>query len=1024
MKAGTLEIEILTNIARLQQDMAQVKRSVGGMTDEVGRKVGAVNDNMGKFAGAAGKMGQQSRMAGHHLQNLTFQLNDVAVGLMSGQKPMTVFMQQGTQIAQIMAQSGVGMGGMVKQLGGMVAGFARAHPYLAAAAVAAAAVSGAFAAFASQIEGQRKAELDAYVASLGLTREELEKLGPVGITAGDVFNGLGRTILQVLGIDAPDVLAQFKKFFESTFEGLLQVHKTYVASFYAAFVGTYNGVKTLWSSFPAVLGDAVYGGVNLAIRGMNYLLSTATAKINEWLASANAITAPLPGGSNLRLGMLTAPQIGEIANPYAGAGVQAGRAFIDGFRSAYRDSVNWQEGVGRQMADNIVGAAKDRLGASADKIIGERSPGGKAAKAAAGRAGKSAGDEFMDRMMKAMDQARATLIRATANDNDMLAQIAQIEGNEIRAELEAIGQAVTEKITRPAREAAEAAERLAETLGLVAAAGRGGRGIATAGAILQGLASGQTANLPGRAGALIGLLDRSSEGALGSEFRSVIESVFGNNGEFTKKLDSFFGAGALGMSIGGMVLGGKGSNFGSFAGGIIGKELGKEFLSKGLEGIGKGLGKLGGPLGTIAGSLLGGLLGSVFKKTKTGSASIGAGDFGLEVTGTSGNSGSRKRAAGGMAGDIIGALDQIAMALGGAATGDASVSIGLRNSKYRVDTTGQGRTKGAGVINFGKDQEAAIKAAIADAIADGAITGLSESMLRLLKAGDLERQLQKATDFKGALDDFRSRTDPLNFALDQLAQEFERLASIAREAGASAAEQAQLEELLALRREEAVAEAQRARIDQLAEKRNLEIRLLELLGRESDALAASREMELFGLKESLRPMQMMINQLEDARAIIDQFGPLAEDLKAYRRELLGQGAGMGFAELAARFRDVAALAANGDATALGNLRGAGQDYLAAALANAASDLDYRRITGQVLNAVDAGIFAADTKVDYAQAQLEAINRNADILVSIRDQLEVQQDTNARLLKLWERFEGDGLTVKTDADTPLKVETIA
>ncbi len=1022
MKAGTLEIEILTNIARLQQDMAQVKRSVGGMTDEVGRKVGAVNDNMGKFAGAAGRMGQQSRMAGHHLQNLTFQLNDVAVGLMSGQKPMTVFMQQGTQIAQIMAQSGVGIGGMVKQLGGMVAGFARAHPVLTAFTAAAAAGAGAMSILTNQLASDRKAELDAYVASLGLTREELEKLGPAGITAGDVFVGLGRTIQQVLGIDAAAILSGFKGLFLDAFNAAMQASKIATAAIYAGFAGTFDGIAGLWSALPSVLGEAVYGGANLAIRGMNALLAAATAKINEWLTTANAITALLPGGSNLRLGMLTAPQIGEIANPYAGAGAKAGRAFLSGYGEAFDRAMGAQSRIGQTLADNIVDAAKDRLGDKAAEIIGKRTE--KDAKKAAGRAGKSAGDEFMDRMMKAMDQARATLITATANDNDMLAQIARIEGDEIRAELDAIGQAVTEKITRPAREAAEAAERLAETLGLVAAAGRGGRGIATAGAILQGLASGQTANLPGRAGALIGLLDRQSEGALGSEFRSVIESVFGNNGEFTKKLDSFFGAGALGMSIGGMVLGGKGSNFGSFAGGIIGKELGKEFLSKGLEGIGKGLGKLGGPLGTIAGSLLGGLLGSVFKKTKTGSASIGAGDFGLEVTGTSGNSGSRKRAASGMAGDIIGALDQIAMALGGAATGNPSVSIGLRNSKYRVDTTGQGRTKGAGVLNFGKDQEAAIKAAIADAIADGAITGLSESMLRLLKAGDLERQLQKATDFKGALDDFRSRTDPLNFALDQLAQEFERLASIAREAGASAAEQAQLEELLALRREEAVAEAQRARIDQLAEKRNLEIRLLELLGRESDALAASREMELFGLKESLRPMQVMINQLEDARAIIDQFGPLAEDLKAYRRELLGQGAGMGFAELAARFRDVAALAANGDATALGNLRGAGQDYLAAALANAASDLDYRRITGQVLNAVDAGIFAADTKVDYAQAQLEAINRNADILVSIRDQLEVQQDTNARLLKLWERFEGDGLTVKTDADTPLKVETIA
>ena len=43
------------------------------------------------------RMGGSAKLAGHQMQNLVYQLNDVVVSLFSGQKPMTVFMQQGSQ---------------------------------------------------------------------------------------------------------------------------------------------------------------------------------------------------------------------------------------------------------------------------------------------------------------------------------------------------------------------------------------------------------------------------------------------------------------------------------------------------------------------------------------------------------------------------------------------------------------------------------------------------------------------------------------------------------------------------------------------------------------------------------------------------------------------------------------------------------------------------------------------------------------------------------------------------------------
>jgi hypothetical protein len=56
-------------------------------------------------------MGSQSQLSSFQLQNLSYQINDIGVSLYSGQKPMTVFIQQGSQIAQIFSGQGL-IGGL------------------------------------------------------------------------------------------------------------------------------------------------------------------------------------------------------------------------------------------------------------------------------------------------------------------------------------------------------------------------------------------------------------------------------------------------------------------------------------------------------------------------------------------------------------------------------------------------------------------------------------------------------------------------------------------------------------------------------------------------------------------------------------------------------------------------------------------------------------------------------------------------------------------------------------------------
>lgn len=201
---------------------------------------------------------------------------------------------------------------------------------------------------------------------------------------------------------------------------------------------------------------------------------------------------------------------------------------------------------------------------------------------------------------------------------------------------------------------------------------------------------------------------------------------------------------------------------------------------------------------------------AIFGSALRGSATIGGGSADNFAVSVRGNSGRYRSAAEEGAQSVIATVQQIAERLGG--TVDASrgsVSIGIRKGDYRVDTTGRGVTRTSrGAIDFGDDAEAAARAAAIDLIQDGVIVGLREGTRRLIQAtGDLDAQLQKALDFESVFTRLKEYKDPVGAALDTLDKEFTRLNRIFGEAGATAAEYAQLEELYGIERAKAVKEA-------------------------------------------------------------------------------------------------------------------------------------------------------------------------------------------------------------------------
>ncbi len=369
MKAGTLEIELITNVARLQKEMADMKRSVAGAMGDIAESATRADKALGS-AGGGGitRMGGSAKLASHHVQNLVFQLNDMVVGLFSGQKPLTVFMQQGTQIGQIGMQAGMGIGGMARALVGLAASSAAAaltNPYLLAAAAAAALAFGAFKMFQSSVK--QTGELDKYAQSLGLTKKEMEKLGPVGITLGDTMKGLWKTVSD--GLSLGSVFSTLKDWATTAFDAIMQVGKYAIAFIYAGWVGGFGAIRILWSSLPGVIGEAVVGAANLAISGVEFMANKAIAAINWLVDRVNPLLD--------RVGLTTISRVESVAlprmeNSFAGSTARMAGQIQSEFSAAFGDAMSMMDAFSAKWRENTIAAAKARLAAKAEEIRGDK----------------------------------------------------------------------------------------------------------------------------------------------------------------------------------------------------------------------------------------------------------------------------------------------------------------------------------------------------------------------------------------------------------------------------------------------------------------------------------------------------------------------------------------------------------------------------------------------------------------------------------------------------------------------------
>lgn len=215
------------------------------------------------------------------------------------------------------------------------------------------------------------------------------------------------------------------------------------------------------------------------------------------------------------------------------------------------------------------------------------------------------------------------------------------------------------------------------------------------------------------------------------------------------------------------------------------------------------------PGGAFIGGLVGGTIGGLFKKTAKGGVSITGAD-----TSSYSGSGKLSESLKGNASSVQDSISSIAEQLG-VTTGAFGVAIGKYGDYYHVSgdpgADVSAKHPKSQLIYEGKDEAAAIQAAILNALQDGAIKGISEASQRILASGqDLQGALKKALLIESVPKRLLALTNPVRAAVEDLNKEFEQIISALNEGRGTAEQYAQAQQLYDLERARAIEEASKA----------------------------------------------------------------------------------------------------------------------------------------------------------------------------------------------------------------------
>lgn len=792
----------------LRKSDAAFKSAIGGL-DQLGTASGAANDNLGKVA----KGGQLAR---HHMQNLGFQLNDLAIGFGAaatagdkmGMMMAMVLMQQGSQIAGIMSQAEIGVFGLVRALGTMAAGFAPVLVPLGLLALGVAALT-----------------------------DEVNDNSQVHVTWMDTLLGVYDGVRAYLVDNLAPAYEWIANAIGTAWNYVLDATKTVFNQVVTIGVAAPNYIGAAFETMPAAIAEIFVDMANGVISAIEDLVNKAVGGLNSFVNRVESII-----GKDL-VGAIGSVDFGRVEQRFSGAGQRFGAAMSEATAKTFSNHFGT---VGEYFSPFILDrAGMGKAAEDTGKKLGEK----------VGRAaGKATADEWAKTLEDIVRGGAISLVAILGTRDDLIAGIMKKSDAELESILAQIGS--VEKAQ------GEWNDELERTLGLLGQIGSKGDALSSVLMAIQGLKTGDYSGVGGSAGVLLNALGNiqwtgEKDGEryiykLGEEVLGALDEVFGGGGKFEQTMNTLFKGAATGAAFGGLLGGGKGGALGATAGGALGQVAGEKLL-------GKALGDFAGPIGSIVGAIAGNLIGKLVSGAKTGGAILSSSG----VSGTWGTSSSRESSARSMGGSAMDALNQLADSLG-VKLGTVTGSIGVRDNNLIYNPTGSASTKASkGAISFGQDEAALMKALVSDQISKGAFEGLSEGFKAYLTSGDVEQRLQDVLNLKSVQSEAAERRDPQAFALAELDKWRSSMLAIATATGEGMAD---IEFVFGERRKDILAQFTEDAGDIERQRREAEIELLAALGREDEAVAAARAMQLEALPAVVRAIKEQTFAALDAAA--------------------------------------------------------------------------------------------------------------------------------------------------------------
>lgn len=260
-----------------------------------------------------------SRSFGGAVQNISYQVQDFAVQVASGTSATRAFAQQAPQLLSGFGVVGAVLGTVAAvaiplagyfltsadAMGKLGTAIQDIGPY---AAVATTALAGFYA--------------PTLLAGLATTTAAIS-VGLVGairaVTAAMLANPLG---LLVAGISAAAVAVfafrdDVKQVFGVDFAGVIKDAANWTID---KFVKLSDTISTVWGNIGNVVGSAVIGAANIALRAVSGLVNAGIEGINKLIDAVNSLSEY----TGITLGRMAEMSVTEFANPFADAAAQIG----------------------------------------------------------------------------------------------------------------------------------------------------------------------------------------------------------------------------------------------------------------------------------------------------------------------------------------------------------------------------------------------------------------------------------------------------------------------------------------------------------------------------------------------------------------------------------------------------------------------------------------------------------------------------------------------------------------------------